>query len=128
NLVNPDAYFDRLGADTLRMYLVFIGPYNRGGEFSDTGIGGIRRFLGRVWDLVGRHAVRLVDGPAPVDARRALHRTINAVTHDLENLHYNTAIAALMTYLNTLHDRAALHDEEAADLLLMLAPFAPHLT
>src|SRR5205807_10132541 len=52
NVVNPDAYFDRLGADTLRMYLVFLGPYDRGGEFSDTGIGGVRRFLGRVWDLV----------------------------------------------------------------------------
>jgi leucyl-tRNA synthetase len=128
NVVNPDPYFDRLGADTLRTYLVFVGPYERGGEFSDASIGGVRRFLGRVWDLVGRHADRLVDGPAPLDARRALHRTINAVTHDLENLHYNTAIAALMTYLNTLHERDTLHDEEVASLLLLLAPFAPHLT
>src|ERR1700704_5346035 len=124
NVVNPDAYFDRLGADTLRMYLVFLGPYERGGEFSDTGIGGIRRFLGRVWDLVARHARHLVEGPAPLDARRTLHRTIHSVTRDLENLHYNTAVAALMTYLNTLQERDSLHDEEVAGLLLMVAPFA----
>jgi leucyl-tRNA synthetase len=127
NVVNPDMYFDRLGADTLRMYLVFLGPYERGGEFSDTGIGGIRRFLGRVWDLVARHAGHLVDGPAPLDARRMLHRTIHAVTQDLENLQYNTAVAALMTYLNTLQERDSLYDEEVAGLLLLLAPFAPHL-
>jgi leucyl-tRNA synthetase len=127
NVVNPDAYFDRLGADTLRMYLLFLGPFERGGEFSDTGIGGIRRFLGRVWELVTRFAGRLVDGPPPLEARQTLHRTIHAVTQDLENLHYNTAIAALMTYLNTLHERDTLHDEEVAGLLLLLAPFAPHL-
>jgi leucyl-tRNA synthetase len=127
NVVNPDMYFDRLGADTLRMYLVFLGPYDRGGEFSDTGIGGIRRFLGRVWDLVARHAGHLVDGPAPLDASRTLHRTIHAVTQDLENLQYNTAVAALMTYLNTLQERDSLYDEEVAGLLLLLAPFAPHL-
>lgn len=127
NVVNPDAYFDRLGADTLRMYLVFLGPYERGGEFSDSGIGGVRRFLGRVWELVVGHAGRLVVGPAPLEARRMLHRTIHAVTQDLENLRYNTAVAALMTYLNTLHERGSLHDEEVTGLLLLLAPFAPHL-
>jgi leucyl-tRNA synthetase len=127
NVVNPDAYFDRLGADTLRMYLVFLGPYERGGEFSDSGIGGVRRFLGRVWDLVVGHASPLVDAPAPLEARRMLHRTIHAVTQDLENLRYNTAVAALMTYLNTLHERESLHDEEVTGLLLLLAPFAPHI-
>ena len=118
NVVNPDGYFDRLGADTLRMYLVFVGPYEQGGQFSDRGIGGIRRFLGRVWDLVGRNAARLALEPPPLDARRALHRTIHQVTEDLGNLRYNTAIAALMAYLNTLQERAALHDEEVSALLL----------
>ena len=56
NVVKPDTYFDRLGADTLRMYLVFVGPYEQGGQFSDRGIGGLRRFLGRVFDLVGHNA------------------------------------------------------------------------
>jgi leucyl-tRNA synthetase len=127
NVVNPDAYFDRLGADTLRMYLVFLGPFERAGEFSDTGIGGVRRFLGRVWDLVVRHAGRLVDSRPPLDARQTLHRTIHAVSQDLEHLRYNTAVAALMTYLNTLHERDALYEEEVTSLLLLLAPFAPHL-
>ncbi|HLZ28416.1 MAG TPA: leucine--tRNA ligase [Chloroflexota bacterium] len=127
NVVNPDGYFDRLGADTLRMYLVFVGPYEQGGMFSDRGIGGIRRFLGRVWDLVGRHAARLSAEPPPADACRALHRTIHQVTEDLGHLRYNTAIAALMGYLNTLQERDSLHDDEVAALLLMLAPFAPHL-
>jgi leucyl-tRNA synthetase len=128
NVINPDTYLDRQGADTLRMYLVFLGPYERGGEFSDSSIGGVRRFLGRVWDLVVRHTGRLMDGAPPLEAQRALHRTINALTQDLANLRYNTAVAELMMYLNTLQDRDALHDEEVAGLLLLLAPFAPHLT
>lgn len=127
NVINPDGYFDRLGADTLRMYLVFVGPYEQGGQFSDRGIGGIRRFLGRVWALVGRNAAELAQDPPTVDARRELHRTVHQVTEDLANLHYNTAIAALMAYLNTLQERDALHDEEVSGLLLMLAPFAPHI-
>jgi len=91
NVVNPDGYFDRLGADTLRMYLVFLGPFDRGGEFSDRGIGGVRRFLGRVWDLVVRHAGRLATDPPPLEARRVLHGAIHQVTQDVEHLHYNTA-------------------------------------
>jgi leucyl-tRNA synthetase len=128
NVVNPDEYFDRLGADTLRMYLMFLGPFERGGEFSDRGIGGLRRFLGRLWELVLRHQGQLTDTPAPLEARRALHTTIQTVSQDLAGLRYNTAIAALMTYLNGLHERQTLHAEEVASLLLMLAPFAPHLT
>jgi leucyl-tRNA synthetase len=127
NVVNPDMYFDRLGADTLRMYLVFLGPYDRGGEFSDTGIGGIRRFLGRVWELVLRNAEGLLQDQPSIGRRRGLHRTIRSVTLDLENLRYNTAIAALMSYVNTLQGQASLYDEEVSSLLLMLAPFAPHL-
>jgi leucyl-tRNA synthetase len=127
NVVNPDAYFDRLGADTLRMYLMFLGPYDRGGDFSDAGIGGIRRFLGRVWELIGRHAGGVSDATPPAAASRTLHQTIRRVTHDLEELRYNTAIAALMSYVNTLQEQEVLHDEELSALLRMLAPFAPHL-
>jgi leucyl-tRNA synthetase len=128
NVVNPDDYFDRLGADTLRMYLMFMGPFDRPGEFSDAGIGGMRRFLGRVWDLVTQRSGGLCPDPAPVEARRALHQATQAVTQDLEHLHFNTAIATLMGYLNALQERRTLHDEEVSGLLLLLAPFAPHLT
>jgi leucyl-tRNA synthetase len=127
NVVNPDDYFDRLGADTLRMYLVFLGPYERGGEFSDSGIGGISRFLARVWHLVSDHVDRIHLELPPLDRRQTLHRAIATVAFDLEHLRYNTAVAALMTYVNSLDDRAELYDEEATDLLLLLAPFAPHL-
>jgi leucyl-tRNA synthetase len=127
NVVNPDAYIERLGADTLRLYLVFLGPYDQGGDFSDHGIAGMRRFLSRVWDLVLRHQGRLRPEPAPRDERQALHRTIQRVSEDLPALRYNTAVAALMAYLNTLQPRATLHDEEVSGLLLLLAPFAPHI-
>jgi leucyl-tRNA synthetase len=127
NVVSPDGYFDRLGADTLRTYLVFMGPLERGGEFSDDGIGGVRRFLGRVWDLVVRNVGSVSGDPPPIEARRTLHRTIRQVTDDLADLRYNTAVAALMAYLNTLQTRESVHDEELDALLRLLAPFAPHI-
>jgi leucyl-tRNA synthetase len=127
NVVNPDAYVERLGADTLRLYLVFLGPYEQGGDFSDRGIGGMRRFLSRVWELVLRHQGQLRPEPPPREERQALHRTIQRVSEDLPALRYNTAVAALMAYLNTLQPRATLHDEEVSGLLLLLAPCAPHI-
>jgi leucyl-tRNA synthetase len=127
NVVNPDAYFDRHGADTLRMYLMFIGPYDRGGEWTDSGISGIRRFLGRVWDLVAARADSADANMMAAPLRSVLDRTIAKVTSDLEAMRYNTAIAALMTYSNTLRDRSTVYLEELRALVLMLAPFAPHL-
>jgi leucyl-tRNA synthetase len=127
NVVNPDTYIERLGADTLRLYLLFIGPFEQGGDFNDRGIGGTRRFLNRVWELVLRHRGTL-SADLPSGALRAtLHHVISRVERDLASLHYNTAIAVLMEYLNALHDRPALHEEEAFSLVRMLAPFAPHV-
>jgi leucyl-tRNA synthetase len=120
NVVNPDDYVTRYGADTLRMYLMFLGPFDQGGEFSDRGIGGMHRFVQRAW--------RLCTGPradAPtVDERKELHRLIQRVGVDIGALRFNTAIAALMGYL---HGRSALFEEEADVLPRLLAPFAPHL-
>jgi len=106
NVINPDELFDRYGADTVRMYLMFMGPYQEGGDFSDTGIRGVYRFLNRVWEL----AVEAIDrgageGPPPPEAERLRHRTIAKVTDDYEHLHYNTAVAALMEYVNALGTR-----------------------
>ena len=127
NVVNPDVYIAEWGADTFRMYLMFLGPYDQGGDFSDQGISGVRRFLNRVWDLVVKHASRLSNETPPLDFRRQLHRTIYKVTEDTKNLRYNTAIAALMEYLNTIQQREQLYAEEIEGLLLILAPFAPHI-
>jgi leucyl-tRNA synthetase len=127
NVVNPDAYIEKWGADSFRLYLMFLGPYDQGGDFSDRGVAGVRRFLNRVWELVTKHAPRMSGEVAPIDDRRRLHRTIHMVTADIQELRYNTAIAALMEYLNAIQRRERLHTEEIEGLLLLVAPFAPHM-
>jgi leucyl-tRNA synthetase len=128
NVVNPDEYVDQYGADTLRMYLMFLGPFDQGGDWSDRGIGGINRFLVRLWDLVERHKLELRSDAAPQEEQKRLHRTVQKVSEDLRNLKYNTAIASLMEYFNSLHQRPQLCEEEVTSLLLMLAPLAPFIT
>jgi leucyl-tRNA synthetase len=128
NVVNPDMYLERFGADTLRLYLMFLGPYDQGGDFTDRGMGGVHRFLNRLWNLLLRNAGTLQLAAPPRKERQDLHRTIQKVAEDLQSLKYNTAIAALMEYLNTLQSRSVLYEEEVLNLLLMLAPFAPYIT
>jgi leucyl-tRNA synthetase len=132
NVVIPDTYIARWGADTFRMYLMFLGPYQEGGDFRDEGISGIRRFLDKLWSVAFAVA-RDVEPDRP--SLRKLHQTIRKVTNDLEELRYNTAIAALMEYLNLLRERSGLaagrtDARVAAELvepvIIMLAPFAPH--
>ncbi len=106
---------------------MFMGPYTQGGDFSDRGISGVRRFLNRVWNLVIKHAGQLRAEAAPVAYRRRLHQTIDTVTKDIGELGYNTAIASLMEYLSAIQQRDELYVEEVEGLLLMLAPFAPHM-
>jgi leucyl-tRNA synthetase len=126
NVVNPDDYIARYGADTLRMYLMFLGPYEQGGDFSDSGIGGVYRFLHRFWTLATDSA--LVDETPPIDALRVMHRTIRKCTEDLESLKYNTAIAALMEYLNFLQRQSVLHRQEIQTFVLLLAPLGPFIS
>jgi len=129
NVVNPDELFDRYGADTVRTYLMFMGPFQEGGDYSDAGIQGVFRFLNRVWDLALEVAAVGRTGPGPEAVERARHRTIRKVTEDLKELHLNTAVAALMEYLNTLSaTRAQATRSQVETLLLLLAPFAPAVT
>jgi len=126
NVVNPDGYIEHFGADVFRVYLMFMGPYEGGGDFSDRGISGVVRFLNRVWQLVLRHEAV---APEPVgEEKRAMHITIKRVTEDIAALKYNTAIAALMEYLHTLEERRAVTRTELETLLLLLAPLAPYIT
>jgi len=133
NVVVPDEYIARWGADTFRMYLMFLGPYLEGGDFRDEGISGIRRFLDKVWGLI--RTSNEVDGDPNREALRALHQTIRKVTDDTEGLRYNTAISALMEYLNVLRALDGQGDEERPrlqscllePLVILLAPFAPHI-
>jgi leucyl-tRNA synthetase len=147
NVQDPDDLVHRYGADTIRLFLMFMGPWDQGGPWSPTGIGGVHRFLNRVWTLTldphGREpgdpeSGRLPAGESPDDAaaaiRAAAHRTLRDVTADYEAFHFNTMVAKLMELSNTLFryrgtevagDRA--WEEAIRLLLLMLAPAAPHI-
>ena len=129
NVVTPDEYYVSHGADTLRTYLMFSGPFDQGGEFSDQGIGGAARFLKRVWEFVQSYRRQeAANGEFPAEAQQAMHRTIKKVTNDIGELKFNTAVAALMEYSNQLQRRPAFHGEEIRTLLLLLAPLAPYMT
>jgi len=125
NVVNPDAFIQKWGADTFRMYLMFLGPFREGGDFRDEGITGVRRFLDKVWTLTHEAAGAQ---PLPLAVERKLHQTIRKVTADTENLDYNTAIAAMMEYVNVVREENAGQRAAIEPLLVMLAPFAPHIT
>ena len=134
-VVNPDEYVAELGADAVRAYLMFIGPWNQGGEWDDRGIKGIARWLNRVWDLVlGDYAPQKPDEASTRQLRHMTHRTIRKVTQDLEGFRFNTMVAVLMeltNYLGKVRDEKdvekAAWDEAIDSLLLLLAPTAPHL-
>ncbi|KPK64979.1 MAG: leucine--tRNA ligase [Gemmatimonas sp. SG8_38_2] len=127
NVVIPDEYVEKYGADTFRTYLMFLGPYEEGGDFRDQGITGISRFFDRIWDAATSDDLR--DGPPETDElKQKLHATIKKVTRDVSTLQYNTAIAAMMEYLNAIRAGGrTLRRSEIEPLVVMTAPFAPHL-
>src|SRR5205814_655746 len=128
NVVVPDEYLQKWGADTFRMYLMFLGPFQEGGDFRDTGIIGIRRFLDKVWACV-HEAAGAGTRQLPPQVQRKLHRTIKKVSADTESLSYNTAIAAMMEYVNQVREAGPAATTRGAiqPLLILLAPYAPHL-
>jgi leucyl-tRNA synthetase len=126
NVVVPDEYVKKFGADTLRSYLMFLGPFNMGGDFRDSGIEGMNRFLKRVWTLLTSQMIASTELDAA--AKSELNKTIKGVTEDIEGFRYNTAIAKIMTYYNYLSKKDAVTRDEAKVLLQLLAPFAPHMT
>jgi leucyl-tRNA synthetase len=124
NVVVPDDYIGEKGADTFRTFLMFLGPYQEGGDFRDEGIAGPYQFLNRVWHTV----LDARDLPLDPAVEQKLHATIRKVTEDVEALSYNTAIAAMMEYLNTVRAGNRTPERAAVEpLVLLLAPFAPHL-
>jgi len=106
---------------------MFLGPFQEGGDFRETGIVGIRRFLDKVWVLV-HEAVSpgLRPGSAQLEVERKLHQTIRKVGADTESLNYNTAIAAMMEYVNQLREAGGGTREGLTPLIIMVAPYAPH--
>jgi leucyl-tRNA synthetase len=123
--VNPDQYIDEWGADSFRTYLMFLGPFEEGGDFRDKGISGVRRFLDRLWRSV-HDAER--GRPADPEVLRKLHQTIRKVGEDIARLSYNTAIAAMMEYMNTMRaGERTPRLEEVRPLVQLVSPFAPHV-
>ena len=134
NVVNPDDFVNTLGADAVRLFLMFIGPWEQGGAWSTTGIQGVSRWLNRVWGIATREANELRGSEGSGDLKRATHKTIKKVSADIERFSFNTCVAALMELTNTMNrvwDSRAVSPEtwqESVDaLLLMLAPLAPHV-
>ena len=139
NVVNPDEVVGMLGADAVRCFLMFIGPWDQGGPWSDVGINGTARWLNRVWDIAVRDANRLdtgsVNSESVRDTDRMLHQTIRKCHNDLDKFKFNTAIASLMeltNYLNKVWADAKVDADTwkncTKNLLLLLAPIAPHMT
>lgn len=124
NVVNPDEIVNQYGADTMRLYEMFIGDFEKSAPWSSKSIKGCKRFLDRIWDL----QECVVEGGIRPELERNFHKTIKKVTIDIENLKMNTAIAAMMALLNDISDIGSITKEEFRTLLLLLNPFAPHIT
>jgi leucyl-tRNA synthetase len=130
NVVIPDEYIATWGADAFRSYLMFLGPFEEGGDFRDASISGAKRFLDRLWFSVVT-AIESGDAPPADDSAevmRKLHQTIKKVGEDIPRLSYNTAIAAMMEYMNVLRrGERTPRRHEVAPVVQMVAPFAPHI-
>ncbi len=124
NVVNPDDIVNQYGADTMRLYEMFIGDFEKTAPWSSSSIKGCKRFLERVWNL----AEHMTEGGVRAELEGAFHRTIRKVTEDIEDLKFNTAIAAMMALLNELDKTKTVTKEELKLLIILLNPFAPHIT
>jgi len=125
NVVNPDTIIEQYGADTLRLYTMFLGPLEQAKPWDTHGIDGIFRFLQKLWKLF--HQQPIAFAIPPVEALRALHKTIKKVEEALERYAFNTAVSAFMICVNELTALSCHHQAILADLVVLLAPFAPHV-
>lgn len=128
NVVNPDDIVERYGADTLRLYEMFLGPIEQSKPWDTNGIDGVNRFIKKLWGLYYKGDTCLVDDSKPSpEALKAVHKLIKKVTGDIENFSYNTSVAAFMICVNEL-SACKCHSREVLEpLVVVLAPFAPHV-
>ena len=128
NVVNPDDIVDRYGADTLRLYEMFLGPLEQSKPWDTNGIDGVNRFIKKLWSLFYKGDTCLVDDSEPTPENlKSLHKLIKKVTSDIENFSFNTSVAAFMICVNELSAQKCRSRSILADLLVVLAPFAPHV-
>ncbi len=129
NVVNPDDIVERYGADTLRLYEMFLGPIEQSKPWDTNGIDGVNRFIKKLWNLFYKGDTLLVNDEKPSDeALKSIHKLIKKVTADIENFSYNTSVSAFMICVNELGALKCHSREVLADLLVLLAPFAPHVS
>ena len=125
NVVDPNDVVDVYGADVLRLYVLFMGDYEKAAPWSENSVKGCKRFIDRIWALQDK----VVDSDSYSDALRSkMHKTIKKVSGDIESMKFNTAIAAMMTLLNDIYDAGSITRKEFRDLLILLYPFAPHVS
>ena len=125
NVVDPNDVVDVYGADVLRLYVLFMGDFEKAAPWSDSSVKGCKRFVDRIWALQDK----VTDSDSYSDALRSkMHKTIKKVSEDIESMKFNTAIAAMMTLLNDIYDAGSITRKEFRDLLVLLYPFAPHVS
>ncbi|MBR0459174.1 MAG: leucine--tRNA ligase [Victivallales bacterium] len=132
NVVNPDEIIARYGADSFRLYEMFMGPLSEVKPWNTEGVEGVNRFLNKLWRAVvdqdtGKLSADVCDAPLPADSERLLHQTIKKVTEDIDALSYNTAISALMILLNDLSKLPKRNKAAMETFVLLIAPMAPHI-
>ncbi len=129
NVVNPDDIVERYGADTLRLYEMFLGPVEQSKPWDTNGIDGVNRFIKKLWNLFYKGDTLLVNDDKPsAEALKSIHKLIKKVTGDIENFSYNTSVSAFMICVNELTALKCHSREVLADLIVLLAPFAPHVS
>ena len=125
NVIDPNEVVDVYGADVLRTYVLFMGDYEQAAPWSESSVKGCKRFIDRLWKLQDM----TTDGEEySSELSSAMHKTIKKVSEDIEAMKFNTAIAAVMTLLNQIYDKGSINRAELRDLLLIVNPFAPHVT
>lgn len=125
NVVDPNDVVDEYGADVLRLYVLFMGDYEKAAPWSESSVKGCKRFVDRIWALQDK----VVDSDEYSDKLRSLmHKTIKKVSDDIESMKFNTAIASMMTLLNEIYNVGSITKKEFRDFLIILNPFAPHVT
>ena len=125
NVIDPNEVVDVYGADVLRTYVLFMGDYEQAAPWSESSVKGCKRFIDRLWKL--QEIVADGEGYSS-ELSSAMHKTIKKVSEDIEAMKFNTAIAAVMTLLNQIYDKGSITKAELRDLILIINPFAPHVT
>ena len=134
NVINPDDVIEKFGADSMRLFEMFMGPLEATKPWSTEGLAGMNRFLNRVWRLVvdefsDELKSNISDAPPPLEIMKLLHRTIKMITEDIEDgdMKFNTSIAQMMIFVNELYKEKILYKSVLKDFVLLLSPFAPHI-